>query len=70
MLCDSSLFLCKNFRQRKNRLAPVFSLKTIRRGFSSSRGVGFESINYFTRIIIKQKCEQKVNFCKKFKKIT
>ena len=63
---DSSFFSAVNFGQRKNRLAPVFSLKTIRRGFSSSRGVGFESINYFTMFIIKQKCEQKVNFCKKF----
>ena len=39
----------------------VLSFKTIRRGFSSSRGVGFESINYFTLFIITQKCVQIVN---------
>ena len=43
----------KNKTKRKNRLArSVLSFKTIRRGFSSSRGVGFESINYFTIFII------------------
>ena len=40
-------------KKRKNRLArSVLSFIAIRRGFSSSRGVGFESINYFTIFII------------------
>ena len=48
------LFTLYNHKtKRKNRLArSVLSFKTIRRGFSSSRGVGFESINYFTIFII------------------
>ena len=49
---EDNITLACNLKQSSGVISPVLSFKTIRRGFSSSRGVGFESINYFTIFII------------------